>query len=166
MSVERALALAEHARGRTKPNPWVGAVVVADGDIVGEGWTEPPPGRHAEIVALDAAGGRARGATLYVTLEPCSHQGRTPPCAEALIAAGVGRVVAAMEDPNPRVAGEGFRKLRDAGIEIALMREFTSEAAKLNEASVAVVGSAGWFVIEVPGGVVSGGVVSGAALSA
>src|SRR5438093_4387334 len=112
MSVERALALAEHARGRTKPNPWVGAVVVADGDIVGEGWTEPPPGRHAEIVALDAAGGRARGATLYVALEPCSHHGRTPPCADAVVAAGIARVVVGAADPNPLVGGGGIERLR------------------------------------------------------
>src|SRR5204863_4887493 len=131
-----ALQLAERALGWCSPNPAVGAVLVRDGEIVGEGWAERPGEAHAEIVALRAAGPKAAGATLYVTLEPCSHQGRTPPCAEALIAAGVGRVVAAMEDPNPRVGGDGFRKLRDAGIEIALMREFTNEAAKLNEAFV------------------------------
>jgi len=113
-----AAALAERARRRTAPNPWVGALVVADGAVVGEGATEPPGGRHAEIVALGAAGDAARGATVFTTLEPCSHHGRTPPCADALVAAGVARVVVAIEDPDDQVAGEGVARLRSAGIAV------------------------------------------------
>ncbi|MDX6512396.1 MAG: diaminohydroxyphosphoribosylaminopyrimidine deaminase, partial [Gaiellaceae bacterium] len=105
--LERALELAERGRGTTQPNPVVGAVVVRDGEVVGEGWHERAGGPHAEVVALEAAGERARGATMYVTLEPCSHHGRTPPCADAVIAAGIQRVVAGQDDPNPEVDGSG-----------------------------------------------------------
>src|SRR6266700_5324314 len=118
--LERALELAERGRGTTHPNPVVGAVLVRDGEVVGEGWHERAGGPHAEIAALEAAGARARGATLYVTLEPCTHHGRTPPCVEALLASGVGRVVAAMQDPDPRVAGRGFGALRQAGIAVEI----------------------------------------------
>ncbi|MEP6597839.1 MAG: bifunctional diaminohydroxyphosphoribosylaminopyrimidine deaminase/5-amino-6-(5-phosphoribosylamino)uracil reductase RibD [Actinomycetota bacterium] len=114
----RALALAETVRGRTSPNPPVGAVVLAkDGTVAGEGATQPPGGPHAERVALDAAGERARGGTAVVTLEPCAHTGRTGPCAEALIAAGVARVVYAVEDPDALAAG-GARLLRAAGVDV------------------------------------------------
>ncbi|MEP6977916.1 MAG: bifunctional diaminohydroxyphosphoribosylaminopyrimidine deaminase/5-amino-6-(5-phosphoribosylamino)uracil reductase RibD [Thermoleophilia bacterium] len=116
--LERALELAERGRGATRPNPVVGAVIVRDGEIVGEGWHERHGGPHAEINALAAAGDRARGATMAVTLEPCSHHGKTPPCADALIAAGIARVVAGAEDPNPEVHGSGFERLRAAGIEV------------------------------------------------
>jgi diaminohydroxyphosphoribosylaminopyrimidine deaminase / 5-amino-6-(5-phosphoribosylamino)uracil reductase len=118
--LERALELAERGRGRTAPNPVVGTVLVRDGQAVGEGWHERAGGPHAEIVALEAAGERARGATLYATLEPCAHHGRTPPCAEALVAAGVARVVAAVGDPNPETNGAGFARLRAAGVEVEL----------------------------------------------
>jgi diaminohydroxyphosphoribosylaminopyrimidine deaminase/5-amino-6-(5-phosphoribosylamino)uracil reductase len=117
-AMDRALALATAARRRTAPNPWVGCVLVRDGVVVGEGATQPPGGAHAEIEALHAAGDRARGATAYVTLEPCAHHGRTGPCADALVAAGVRRVVIAIEDPDRRVAGAGIRRLRDAGIDV------------------------------------------------
>lgn len=115
----RAVAVAERARRRSAPNPWVGAVIVRDGVVVGEGATGAPGGPHAEIAALRAAGDRARGATAYVTLEPCSHHGRTPPCVDALVAAGVARVVHAIGDPDPRVAGSGVEGLREAGVEVA-----------------------------------------------
>src|ERR1700675_1552255 len=115
-----ALSLGRRGFGRTWPNPAVGAVIVKDGVIVGRGWTQPGGRPHAEVEALERAGGAARGATLYVTLEPCSHFGQTPPCAGAIVAAGVARVVSALEDPNPRVAGEGHRRLAAAGIAVTI----------------------------------------------
>lgn len=123
-AMRRALDVAERATVSVAPNPLVGCVVVAGGRIVGEGVTEPPGRRHAEIVALDAAGSNARGATVYVTLEPCAHTGRTPPCTDALIRAGVARVVSACDDPNPVAAG-GAAVLRAAGITVhsGLLRE-------------------------------------------
>lgn len=114
----RALELAGRGLYGTSPNPRVGCVLVRDGAMVGEGWHARAGEPHAEVHALRMAGNRAHGATAYVTLEPCSHHGRTPPCADALIAAGVGRVVAAMQDPNPLVAGQGLEKLRHAGIKV------------------------------------------------
>jgi diaminohydroxyphosphoribosylaminopyrimidine deaminase / 5-amino-6-(5-phosphoribosylamino)uracil reductase len=117
--LRQALDLAERGRGTTAPNPIVGAVVVRDGEVVGEGWHERAGGPHAEVVALGAAGERARGATLYVTLEPCARQGRTPPCVDAVLEAGVARVVAAVSDPNPETNGRGFQRLRSAGLEVA-----------------------------------------------
>jgi diaminohydroxyphosphoribosylaminopyrimidine deaminase/5-amino-6-(5-phosphoribosylamino)uracil reductase len=114
----RALAQGDTARRRTAPNPWVGAVVVRDGEVVGEGATQPPGGAHAEIEALRAAGDRARGATVYTTLEPCSHHGRTPPCVASLADAGVARVVVALPDPDPQVAGQGIARLRELGITV------------------------------------------------
>ena len=114
--MELALALGHRTLGQTWPNPAVGAVVVKDGVIVGRGWTAPGGRPHGEPQALARAGEAARGATVYVTLEPCSHHGKTPPCADALIAAGVKRVVSAIEDPNPEVAGQGHARLRAAGI--------------------------------------------------
>lgn len=133
--MRRALELAERGRGLVAPNPLVGAIVVRDGEIVGEGWHEGPGTAHAEIVALEAAGERARGATLYVTLEPCSHFGRTPPCSPRVALAGVARVVAAMRDPNPLVDGRGLRDLEEAGlrVETGLLER---EALRLNEAFV------------------------------
>lgn len=127
----RALQLAAHGLFTTRPNPRVGCVIVRDGRVVGEGWHERAGSPHAEIHALKAAGDAARGATVYVTLEPCSHHGKTPPCAEALIQAGVVRVVAAMSDPNPLVAGGGIDMLTLAGIlaEVGLME---NEARALN----------------------------------
>ena len=113
-----ALTLGRRGLGRTWPNPAVGAVIVKDGPIVGRGWTQPGGRPHAEIEALRRAGPAARGATLYVTLEPCSHYGKSPPCADAVIAAGVARVVSALEDPNPEVAGAGHARLRAAGITV------------------------------------------------
>jgi diaminohydroxyphosphoribosylaminopyrimidine deaminase/5-amino-6-(5-phosphoribosylamino)uracil reductase len=127
----RALQLAERGLWTTTPNPRVGCVLARDGEIVGEGWHVKAGEPHAEVNALRVAGDRARGATAYVTLEPCSHHGRTPPCAEALIAAGVSRVVAAMSDPNPLVAGQGLAMLRAAGIETA-SGLLESEARELN----------------------------------
>ncbi|ARJ70634.1 bifunctional diaminohydroxyphosphoribosylaminopyrimidine deaminase/5-amino-6-(5-phosphoribosylamino)uracil reductase RibD [Paracoccus contaminans] len=114
-----ALRIARRGLGNTWPNPAVGCVLVRQGRVVGRGWTQPGGRPHAERMALDAAGGAARGATAYVTLEPCAHHGRTPPCADALVAAGVGRVVSALTDPDPRVAGRGHARLRAAGIEVA-----------------------------------------------
>jgi diaminohydroxyphosphoribosylaminopyrimidine deaminase / 5-amino-6-(5-phosphoribosylamino)uracil reductase len=116
--MELALTLGRRGQGRTWPNPAVGAVVVRDGVIVGRGWTQPGGRPHAEPEALRRAGEAARGATLYVTLEPCSHTGKSPPCADAVIAAGIARVVSAIEDPNPEVAGQGHARLRAAGITV------------------------------------------------
>ena len=116
--MQLALTLGRRGQGRTWPNPAVGAVVVNDGIIVGRGWTQPGGRPHAEPVALAQAGEAARGATLYVTLEPCSHLGKSPPCADAVIAAGIKRVVSAIEDPNPEVAGQGHARLRAAGIAV------------------------------------------------
>jgi diaminohydroxyphosphoribosylaminopyrimidine deaminase/5-amino-6-(5-phosphoribosylamino)uracil reductase len=114
--MQLALALGRRGQGRTWPNPAVGAVIVKDGVIVGRGWTQPGGRPHAEVEALRRAGDAARGATLYVTLEPCSHHGKSPPCADAVISAGIARVVSAIEDPNPEVAGQGHARLRAAGI--------------------------------------------------
>jgi diaminohydroxyphosphoribosylaminopyrimidine deaminase / 5-amino-6-(5-phosphoribosylamino)uracil reductase len=121
-----ALALGRRGLGRTWPNPAVGAVIVKDGEIVGRGWTQPGGRPHAEIEALRRAGEMARGATLYVTLEPCSHHGKSPPCADAVIASGIARVVSAMEDPNPEVAGRGYARLRSAGIAVDVGIEATA----------------------------------------
>jgi len=134
--LREALDLARQGRGQASPNPLVGAVVVREGHVAGRGFHTWACVKHAEILALDQAGEQARGATLYLNLEPCSHQGRTGPCADYIIRAGVSRVVAAMQDPNPLVAGEGFRRLRAAGIEVEIATEFTKEAEKLNEAFV------------------------------
>ena len=116
--MQLALTLGRRGQGRTWPNPAVGAVAVKDGIVVGRGWTQPGGRPHAEPVALTHAGEAARGATLYVTLEPCSHVGKSPPCADAIIAAGIARVVSAIEDPNPEVAGQGHARLRAAGIAV------------------------------------------------
>ena len=134
--VREALDLARQGRGQTSPNPMVGAVLVRDGQAVGRGFHTYAGVKHAEILALEQAGERARGSTLYISLEPCSHQGRTGPCVEAIAAAGVVEVVAAMQDPNPLVAGRGFRALREAGIGVQIAGEFTAQAEKLNEAFV------------------------------
>ncbi len=128
----RALKLAQRGRFTTHPNPNVGCVIVKDGEIVGEGYHQRAGEPHAEVHALRMAGEKAKGATAYVTLEPCSHHGRTPPCCDALIAAGVARVVASMQDPNPQVAGRGLYRLQQAGIDVShgLMM---SEAEQLNK---------------------------------
>jgi diaminohydroxyphosphoribosylaminopyrimidine deaminase / 5-amino-6-(5-phosphoribosylamino)uracil reductase len=127
VSLGRALELAERGRGTTHPNPVVGAVVVKDGEVVGEGWHERKGGPHAEIVALGAAGELARGATLYVTMEPCAHHGTTRPCTEAIVAAGVAKVVAGALDPNPEASG-GFDVLRAAGLEVEHADSFDARA--------------------------------------
>jgi diaminohydroxyphosphoribosylaminopyrimidine deaminase/5-amino-6-(5-phosphoribosylamino)uracil reductase len=129
---ERALELAERGYGKTGDHPLVGAVVVRDGEVVGEGWYEYEGVRHAEAIALEQAGDAARGATLYVTLEPCSHHGRTTPCADAVVAAGVARVVVGARDPNPLVDGRGLQRLAAAGIEVELLDDFA--ARRQNEA--------------------------------
>jgi len=131
--MERALSLAERALGSVSPNPSVGAVIVKDGVIVGEGWTQPPGQAHAEVMAVRQAGEKSAGAALYTTLEPCCHQGRTPPCVSAIVDAGVSEVRAAMIDPNPLVAGKGLSQLNEAGIK-TLVGEGEKEARKLTEA--------------------------------
>jgi diaminohydroxyphosphoribosylaminopyrimidine deaminase/5-amino-6-(5-phosphoribosylamino)uracil reductase len=130
--LERALELAERGRGKVEDHPVVGAVVVVGGKSAGEGWYEYEGVRHAEVIAIEQAGTRARGATLYVTLEPCSHQGQTPPCADAVIEAGVARVVVGARDPNPKVDGRGVERLRAAGVEVEVVDAF--EARRQNEA--------------------------------
>jgi diaminohydroxyphosphoribosylaminopyrimidine deaminase/5-amino-6-(5-phosphoribosylamino)uracil reductase len=118
--MDEAFDLAERGRGTTHPNPVVGAVLVRDGEVVGRGWHLAPGEPHAEAMALAEAGAAARGATLYCTLEPCSHHGKTPPCADALVAAGVAKAVVALGDPNPLVDGRGLRRLRDGGVVVEL----------------------------------------------
>ena len=133
MSLERALELAERGRGQVEhTHPLVGAVLVHGPDVVGEGWYAGRGSPHAEVVALEQAGERARGATLYVTLEPCSHHGATPPCADAIVAAGVAQVLAAAVDPNPKVNGRGLERLRDGGVEVEVADSW--EARLQNEA--------------------------------
>jgi diaminohydroxyphosphoribosylaminopyrimidine deaminase/5-amino-6-(5-phosphoribosylamino)uracil reductase len=131
VTLERALELAERGRGATRPNPVVGAVLVRDGEVVGEGWHERYGGPHAEVNAIAAAGACARGATLYVTMEPCLHEGHTPPCVDAVLEAGIARVTAGSLDPNPG-AGGGLERLRVSGVETELVDSF--EARRLNEA--------------------------------
>ena len=144
--MRRALVLARKGSGRTSPNPAVGCVIVRDGVIVGEGWHRKAGTPHAEVHALRDAGSKAHGADVYVTLEPCSHFGKTPPCADALIDAGVKRVFVGMVDPNPKVMGRGIEKLRAAGIEVAAGL-FESECRKLNEAFIKHVTTGLPFVI-------------------
>lgn len=132
--LREALELAAEGQGQASPNPLAGALLVKDEKVVGRGFHTYAGVKHAEIHALEQAGERAQGATLYINLEPCSHQGRTAPCADALIQAGVKRVVAAMQDPNPLVSGRGFEKLRAAGIDVEIAPEFSAAAEKLNEA--------------------------------
>ncbi len=144
--MQQALTIAQYAQGRTSPNPMVGAVIVKDGRIVGQGWHRQAGTPHAEIHALAQAGDLAKGATVYVTLEPCSHHGRTGPCADALIKAGVSKVVAAMTDPNPLVAGNGLNRLRAAGIEV-VDGVLAAEAARLNEVFIK------WIITGMPWGV-------------
>jgi diaminohydroxyphosphoribosylaminopyrimidine deaminase/5-amino-6-(5-phosphoribosylamino)uracil reductase len=131
--MQRALELAARGTALTSPNPMVGAVLVKDGRAVGEGFHTYEGRKHGEVLALEQAGAAARGATLYLNLEPCCHTGRTGPCSEAVIRAGVSRVVAAMTDPNPRVAGQGFTQLRQAGVEVSV-GECEEAARRLNEA--------------------------------
>ncbi len=141
-----ALDLARQGRGKTSPNPMVGAVLVQGGEVVGTGYHRAAGASHAEIVALQKAGPRARGASLYVNLEPCAHRGRTGPCTEALIGAGVERVVVAMEDPNPRVAGRGFQRLREAGIAVKT-GVLEAKARRLNEAYIKYITTGFPFVL-------------------
>jgi diaminohydroxyphosphoribosylaminopyrimidine deaminase/5-amino-6-(5-phosphoribosylamino)uracil reductase len=143
--MEHALALARKSVGLTSPNPMVGCVIVRDGHIVGEGFHQYEWRDHAEVVALKSAGGKARGATLYVTLEPCNHTGRTGPCTEAILAAGIRRVVAAIEDPNPVTSGRGFARLEDSGVEV-VSEICDDEARRLNEPFAAWIRSKRPFV--------------------
>jgi diaminohydroxyphosphoribosylaminopyrimidine deaminase/5-amino-6-(5-phosphoribosylamino)uracil reductase len=133
--MQRCLEVARQALGRTAPNPLVGSVIVQEGTIVGEGFHPAAGQPHAEVFALRQAGDRARGATLYVNLEPCNHYGRTPPCSEAIVAAGVSRVVVGMVDPDPRVSGGGIARLREAGIEVIVGIE-EADCRTLNEAFI------------------------------
>jgi diaminohydroxyphosphoribosylaminopyrimidine deaminase/5-amino-6-(5-phosphoribosylamino)uracil reductase len=141
-----ALSLAELALGYTSPNPAVGAVVVKDGAVVGLGYTQPPGSAHAEVVALKQAGERAKGATIYVTLEPCCHNGRTPPCTQAIIDAGITKVHVALIDPNPLVSGKGIKQLGKAGIEIVL-GEYEDRAREVNEGYIKFITTGLPFVI-------------------
>jgi len=127
----RAIELAGRARGQTSPNPMVGAVVVKDGRVIGEGITQPPGREHAEVMALEAAVGRTSGATMYVSLEPCCHHGRTPPCTDAIVSAGITRVVIASDDPTPKAAGRGPGILRDEGVRVDFVDGQIGEAARM-----------------------------------
>ncbi len=144
--MQHAFSLANLALGHASPNPAVGAVIVKDGAVVGEGYTQPPGSNHAEVVALGQAAGKARGATMYVTLEPCCYEGRTPPCTQAIIAAGIADVHVAMIDPNPQVSGQGKAELEAAGIMIFL-GEHGDEAQELNEAYVKFITTGVPFVM-------------------
>jgi diaminohydroxyphosphoribosylaminopyrimidine deaminase/5-amino-6-(5-phosphoribosylamino)uracil reductase len=145
--LDRALELAELGRGTTRPNPVVGAVVVAGDEVVGEGWHERKGAPHAEVVALGQAGGRARGATMYVTMEPCSHHGTTPPCVDAVLAAGIARVVAGSLDPHPDHGG-GLERLRAAGVDVELAEgDVAFRARQQNEAWRAWVAERRPFVV-------------------
>lgn len=141
-----ALDLAERARGRTSPNPLVGAVIVRDGEIVGQGYHQKAGTPHAEVHALRAAGEQARGAALYVTLEPCSHFGRTPPCSEAVIGAGIKEVYVAMQDPNPLVAGRGIKQMQEAGLAV-YSGLLENEAHRMNETFIKYITSKIPFVL-------------------
>jgi diaminohydroxyphosphoribosylaminopyrimidine deaminase/5-amino-6-(5-phosphoribosylamino)uracil reductase len=132
--LEEAFELAARGLGRVSPNPAVGAIIVRDGQVVGRGFYTAAGVKHAEILALEEAGDRAHGADMYVTLEPHSFQGRTSPCTDAIIAAGIRRVISAVEDPNPRVRGRGFAQLRTAGVEVEMAPEYTARAHALNQA--------------------------------
>lgn len=144
--MQQALSLAKLALGHASPNPAVGAVVVKEGVIVGEGYTQPPGFAHAEVVALQQAGGKAKGATMYVTLEPCSHYGRTPPCTQAIIAAGIAEVHLSMIDPNPLVCGRGKAGLEVAGIRTVL-GEYEEEAQGINESYVKFIAGGMPFIL-------------------
>jgi diaminohydroxyphosphoribosylaminopyrimidine deaminase/5-amino-6-(5-phosphoribosylamino)uracil reductase len=144
--LRRAVELAERGRGTTRPNPMVGAVVISDGDVVGEGWHEQPGLPHAERIALDAAGERTRGATLYTTLEPCAHEGRTGPCADAIVEAGIARVVIGARDPYPAARG-GVERLREAGIDVELAEgDLARRIRRQNEAFLTWAGKRRPFV--------------------
>jgi diaminohydroxyphosphoribosylaminopyrimidine deaminase/5-amino-6-(5-phosphoribosylamino)uracil reductase len=143
--MHRALALAKNAVGSSSPNPAVGAVLVKEGRVIGEGWTQPPGQGHAEAMALEQAGPEAKGATLYVTLEPCDHFGRTPPCAPAIIEAGIVEVHAAMVDPNPLVGGKGLSRLNESGI-TTYVGEHEKEARQVTEAWVKFITTGTPFV--------------------
>jgi len=144
--MRRALRLAARAAGRTSPNPLVGSLIVQSGEVVGEGFHKAAGEAHAEVSALRRAGDRARGATLYTTLEPCAHTGRTPPCVDAIRQAGVARVVAAMRDPDPRTDGKGFRSLRAAGLEVTT-GVLETEAKRLNEGFISRIARGRPFVL-------------------
>jgi diaminohydroxyphosphoribosylaminopyrimidine deaminase/5-amino-6-(5-phosphoribosylamino)uracil reductase len=144
--MQHALSLAKLALGHASPNPAVGAVIVKEGVVVGEGYTQPPGSAHAEVVALQQAGKKASGATMYVTLEPCSHYGRTPPCTQAVIAAGIAEVHLSMIDPNPLVCGRGKAELEAAGIRTVL-GEYEEEARGINESYIKFIASGMPFVL-------------------
>ena len=129
----QALSLARLALGQASPNPAVGAVVVKEGIIVGQGYTQPAGSHHAEVLALKQAGQVAQGGVMYVTLEPCCHYGRTPPCTRAIISAGISEVHMAMIDPNPLVSGVGLRRLREAGVAVEVSSQHSQDAARINE---------------------------------
>jgi diaminohydroxyphosphoribosylaminopyrimidine deaminase/5-amino-6-(5-phosphoribosylamino)uracil reductase len=129
--LERAIELAGRARGQTSPNPIVGAVVVKDDKVIGEGITQPPGEGHAEVIALEAAAGHTAGATMYVSLEPCCHHGRTPPCTDAILSAGIARVVIASDDPTPKAAGRGPGILRDEGVRVDFVDGQVADAARM-----------------------------------